>query len=361
MSDVRYWIGFNRIPGIGPSRLAALREYFGELEAAWHASAASLRAVGLPHDALERLLYFRQRMDLAKELDRVEALGARVLTWESDDYPTLLRQIDSPPPVLYVRGELLPTDEWAVGVVGTRHATVYGKDVARRISAALAENGVTVVSGLALGVDGIAHRAALDAGGRTIAVLATGVDSIYPTRHASLGMDITASGALVSDYPLDTRPDPGNFPPRNRLISGLSRGTLAVEAGERSGALITIHYALEQGRETFAIPGNIHSKASAGTNTLIQRGEAKLVTCLADILDELHMNMVAEQREIRQAVPENDAERALFPYLSIEPLHIDELVRTSGLPTATVSSTLAMLELKGVVRRTDQMAYVLAH
>lgn len=360
MSDVRYWLGFNLVPHIGPARLRGLLDFFGGLESAWRADAANLRAAGLPQNAIEELQYRRQRIDLDRELRKVQERGLAILTWESEGYPSLLANIELPPPVLYVDGTITSEDAWAVAVVGTRHASAYGKQVAQRFAQGLAENGVTVVSGLALGIDGVAHRAALEAGGRTIAVLGCGLDTIYPERHQALAEDIRHAGALVSDYPLGTRPEPGNFPPRNRIISGLSLGTLVVEAGERSGALITIHYALDQGRETFAVPGNIYNLTSAGTNTLLQRGEAKLVTKVQDVLEELNLSMVAEQREIRQAVPESPTEAALLAHVGADPTHLDDLVRRSGLPTDMVSSTLCLMELKGLVRRVDNMCYVLA-
>jgi DNA processing protein len=361
MSDVRYWVGFNLVPRIGPVRVTALLNYFGDLEHAWQADVASLRAAGLPQDALEHLLYHRPRLDLDAELVKIAEHGFTVLTLESPDYPRLLRDIDFPPPVLYVRGELLPADDWAVAIVGTRHATAYGKEVARQMATGLAKNDITVVSGLALGIDGIAHRAALEAGGRTVAVLGCGLDTIYPSSHQELAQQIERSGALVSDYPLGTKPEAGNFPPRNRIISGLSLGTLVVEADIKSGALITLHFALDQGRETFAIPGNIYNRLSAGTNALIRRGEAKLVTRLEDILEELNLTMVTQQSQVRAIVPETPVERTLLSCLGHEPIHLDEVVRNSGLPTATVSSTLCMMELKGMVRRVDNMSYVLAH
>ena len=359
MGDVRYWIGFNLIPRIGPVRVGALRDYFGDLEIAWRADAASLRAAGLPQDALERLLYLRGRIDLDAEIQKIAAQGVQVLTWESEHYPSLLKNIAQPPPVLYVRGEITPADEFAVAVVGTRHASTYGKEVARRLATGLAENGVTVVSGLALGIDGIAHKAALDAGGRTLAVLGCGLDTIYPATHQELAKQISRAGAVLSDYPLGTRPEAINFPPRNRLISGLSLGAVMVEGGLQSGALITVRFALEQGRETFAVPGNIYNRSSEGTNAIIQRGEAKLVTCVKDILEELNLTMVAQQNEVRQVVPESPTEQTLLACVGHDPLHLDELVRASGLPTATVSSTLCMMELKGMVRRVDNTSYVL--
>jgi DNA processing protein len=361
MSDVRYWIGFNRVPHIGPARVAALLKFFGDLEAAWHASATSLRAAGLPRDAVENLLYLRPKLDLDAELDKIAAQKLGILTWESEDYPPLLRNIDHPPPVLYVKGNLLPTDEFAMAVVGTRSHSSYGKEVARRLASALAESGITIISGMALGIDGIAHKAALDAGGRTVAVLGCGLDIVYPARHRALAQRITESGALISDYALGTKPDAGNFPPRNRLISGLSLGTLIVEAGYKSGALITARYALEQGRETFAIPGNIYNRASKGTNALLQRGEAKLVTCVQDILEELNLAMIVQQKQVREIVPDTPTEKALLDCISMEPVHIDDLVRHSGLPTAAVSSALSMMELKGMVRRVENMSYVLSH
>jgi DNA processing protein len=259
-----------------------------------------------------------------------------------------------------MRGDLLPADDWAVAIVGTRRPTTYGKDMARRLAYGLAENGITIVSGLALGIDGVAHLAALDAGGRTLAVLGCGVDRIYPARHKRLAERIMASGAVLSDYALGTAPEARNFPPRNRIISGLSRGTLVVEAGRRSGSLITLQFALEHGRETFAVPGSVYHRQSDGTNEAIKRGEAKLVTAVEDVMDELNLSMVVQQREVRQIVPQNDTEKSLLQVLDMEPVHIDEIVRRAQLPTALVSSTLCMMELKGMVRRVDAMSYTLA-
>jgi len=360
LSDTRFWIGFHLVPGIGPVRLRALLDYFPDLETAWHASAVSLRAAGLNQAAIEKLLYLRSRLDLEAEMQRLEHLNIHVLTWDSPDYPRLLREIDQPPAVLYVRGQLLPADEFAVAVVGTRNASSYGKSVAERLAAGLAENGVTVVSGLALGIDGIAHRAALEAGGRSVAVLGCGLDEIYPARHRQLADAIEARGALVSDYALGVKPEARNFPPRNRIISGLSLGTIVVEADRQSGALITLRFALEQGRETFAVPGNVQARTSLGTNDAIQRGEAKLVTSVEDVLSELNLTMIAEHKEVAEHVPENASEARLLATLGVEPLHVDELARMTGLPAAEISGTLLMMELKGMVRRVDQMSYVVA-
>jgi len=359
MADIRYWIGFNIVPGIGPAKFRALIDHFGDLEAAWRADAHELREAGLDRRAIENLLATRAGISLDEEVERVARREAHVLTWDDAAYPPQLRNIYSPPPLLYVKGEILPEDEWAVAVVGTRRATVYGREATRQIAGDLARNRITIVSGLARGIDAQAHRAALDAGGRTIAVLGCGIDIIYPSENRKLAQEIVERGALITEYPLGTPPEGGNFPPRNRIISGLALGTLIVEAGEDSGALITADYALEQGREVFAVPGNIFNRGSGGTNKLIQQG-AKLVLSAQDVLEELNLTMVSQQIEVREIVPENETESILLQYISSEPIHVDEIKQATGLPMATVSSTLAMMELKGMVRQVGGMNYILA-
>jgi DNA processing protein len=272
----------------------------------------------------------------------------------------LLAQIPDPPPVLYVRGELAPEDDWSVAIVGSRKATSYGREVTRRLAGDLARNGVTVVSGMARGIDGIAHRTALEAGGRTIAVLGSGLDVIYPAEHRSLAREIARHGAVVSDYPLGTKPEASNFPPRNRIISGLSLGTIVIEAGFRSGALITADFALDHGREVFAVPGSILSPGSAGCNRLLRDG-AHVLTEARDVLEVLHLDQVPEKQAARLALPENPVEAALFESLSAEPRHLDAVVRSSGIPVEVVSSTLVMMELKGMVRQVGSLQYVRAY
>ncbi|MBO9370441.1 MAG: DNA-processing protein DprA, partial [Chloroflexi bacterium] len=316
----RYYVGFNLVRGIGPARLRMLIDAFGDVERAWHAPAEALYRVGLDRRSLENLLETRARVDLDREVRRVAAVGAHILTWEDEGYPKLLAEIPDPPPVLYVRGELKPEDAWAVAVVGTRRASTYGREVTRRLVSVLAQSGVTIVSGLARGVDAVAHQTALEAGGRTIAVLGCGIDLVYPPEHRELARRIAAQGALVSEYPLGTQPEPGNFPPRNRIISGLSLGVVITEAGRDSGALITADYAAEQGRDVFAVPGSILSAGCAGTNRLIQDG-AKPVLDAADILQELNLTMVAEQKEARQALPTTETEALILAHLSAEPVH----------------------------------------
>src|SRR3989338_622577 len=242
---LRYWIGFNLVRGVGPAKVRRLIDHFGDLEAAWSARSDELRAAGLDQRALDNLLALRQSSALDHMLERLARSPVQVLTWDSPDYPRNLVNIAQPPPVLYVQGALVPGDEWAVALVGTRRATPYGREVARELGGGLAANGVTVVSGLARGIDAEAHRAALEAGGRTIAVLGSGLDHIYPPEHSAPAEAIGHAGALVSDYPLGTEPDSSNFPPRNRIISGLSKAVVIVEAGDDSGALITADFAAE--------------------------------------------------------------------------------------------------------------------
>jgi DNA processing protein len=309
--------------------------------------------------AIQNLVACRTKLDLDSEMGKLARLGVTALTWEDPGYPSLLKQIYGPPPVLYVRGSLAPADDWAVAVVGTRKATMYGKEVARTLTQDLARSGVTVVSGLARGIDSVAHQAALDAGGRTIAVMACGLDRVYPSEHRALAQAIAESGAWVSDYSLGIAPEAANFPPRNRIISGLSLGVIVVEAGVDSGAMITVNFALEQGREVFAVPGNIFQKGSQGTNKLIQQG-AKLVLSVEDVLEELNLTMISQQAEVRAVIPENETESLLLKHISSEPIHVDEIGRQSGLSIAQVTSTLAMMELKGMVRQVGGMNFVLA-
>jgi len=359
MDNLRYWLGFNLVRGIGPSRMQMLLDVFGNVRAAWEAPEQALREIKLNRRARRNLLQLRREVDLDEVLLRAERAGAHVYTWDSPDYPALLRAIPDAPFVLFVRGEIIPADEWSIALVGTRKATVYGREVARRLSTDLVRSGVTVISGLARGIDGIAHRAALEAGGRTIAVMGSGVDYVYPAEHRKLAEEIAENGALVSDFPLGTRPEGSNFPARNRIISGLSLGTLVIEAGVRSGALITADFALDQGREVFAVPGSILSSASIGTNRLLRDG-AHVVTGAGDILETLHLDNITEKQLAREILPENATEAAIFAQLSAEPRHLDMVVRAVALPVETISSTLVMMELKGMVRQVAPLQYVVA-
>ncbi len=357
--QLRYLIGFSHIPGIGRVRLSLLQGYFGDLERAWHAPAEALKSAGLDTRAAEALTSMRDSISLDAELEKLHRYDVRALIPDDPLYPPRLREIYDYPPLLYVRGTLVPGDECAVGLVGTRRPSVYGKQVAEELTTELSRNGITIVSGLAAGVDSVAHRAALQAGGRTIAVAGCGLDIVYPGSHVALAKQIMAQGALVSEFPLGTKPRAEHFPQRNRIISGMSLGVVVVEAGERSGALLTANRALELNREVFAVPGSIYSPISRGTNRLIRDG-AKLVASSADILEELSLDLVARQLELKEPVAATDTEAQLLGHISKEAIHVDDLCRSSGLPVATVTGTLAILELKGLVRPLGSMNYVLA-
>ncbi len=304
----------------------------------------------------ERLIQVRSKLDLNAFYQGILNKGITILTWEDESYPSRLKEIDQPPPVLYAKGTLHKEDTWAVAVVGTRRVSAYGRQVTEEIATYLASNGVTVVSGLARGVDAFAHQAALKAGGRTLAVLGCGVDQVYPPEHRQLSENLVKSGALLSDYAPGTPPDASNFPPRNRIISGLSMATVVVEAGETSGALITAQFAVDQGREVFAVPGNIYAPQSRGTNRLIFQGARPLLSG-RDMLEILNLTRVNEQRQVRTSLPTDDIEKKLLSVLSHEPLHVDEIRSQTGLPIERVTATLTMLELKGMVRQSGGMNF----
>jgi DNA processing protein len=357
--ETQYWVAFSLIPHIGRVKMAQMETFFSSLAEAWQAEPGALQQAGLDSSAITSIVSWRPRISPEAEMEKLSHAGVRALTYRDEDYPARLKEIYDYPPVLYVRGSLLPKDKWCLAVVGTRKATVYGKQVAEEIVTDLVRNKITIVSGLARGIDTVAHRAALEAGGRSIAVFATGLDSVYPAENANLAERVLQNGAVVSEYPLGTKPRPDYFPRRNRIMSGLCLGVLVVEADEASGAIITAHLALEQDREVFAIPGSILSPASRGTNRLIQEG-AKLIRSYTDILEELNLTAVARQLEMKEAVPASDNESLLLQHLGTEPIHIDEVCRGSGLPIATVSSTMAVMEIKGLVKQVGNMNYILS-
>jgi DNA processing protein len=364
VGELKYWVAFSGIAGIGRVRISQLKEYFGSLRDAWKAPEGKLRQAGLDSRSIDALVSLRPRIRPDDEMEKLERHRVKPLIYEDPLYPTRLKQIYDYPPVLYVRGNLPAEDEPGLAIVGTRRPTIYGRQVAQEIVADLARSKITIISGLARGIDSVAHRTALDAGGETIAVFGSGLDIVYPGENTKLAQAIMEHGALVSEHPLGIKPRAENFPLRNRIMSGLSLGVLVVEAGDRSGALITAHQAVEQNREVFAIPGSIFSPASQGTNRLIQEG-AKLVRNYTDILQELNLTIVVQQAAIKEfstvghSGAEYSTESVILEQLASEPSHIDEIYRRSGLTMQEVSSTLAMLELKGIVRQVGNMNYVL--
>ncbi len=358
--EAKFWVAFSRVPGVGTKRYEAMLARFGSLAEAWRATRSELKEAGLDQRTVRQIADERPNIDPDIEWQRLEAARVRAITWDDPAYPARLREIYDAPPLLYLKGDLVTQDELAVAVVGTRRPTPYGRQVAEEMSYQLAGNLVTVVSGLARGIDGIAHRAALQAGGRTLAVMACGLDMVYPPEHKKLASEIAERGALISEQPLGSQPRGDYFPRRNRILSGISLGVLVVEGDLKSGALITANFANDQGREVFAVPGSVYSTQSRGTNLKIQRGEAKLVTKIEDILEELNLQTAPQQIEMLELSPATDTEAELLRHMSREPVHIDEVCRESGLPISTVSSLLAMMELKGLVREIGSKAYVRA-
>jgi DNA processing protein len=359
MNETKFWVGFSLIPGMGRARISRLASYFPSMEQAWQANAAEMEAAGLDAKSVQSVLSNRSKLSLDDEMSKLERYKVKAITINDEAYPSMLKEIYDPPPLLYVRGNFAPQDEWSLSVVGTRYPTYYGREVTQQIAGALAGNRITIISGLAKGIDSIAHKAALDAGGRTIAVLGCGLDIIYPSQHANLARDIMERGALVSEYPLGTPPKRENFPLRNRIMSGLSLGVLIVEGKKESGARITVERALEQNREVFAVPGSVLSPTSWLPNRLIQEG-AKLVRNAEDIMEELNLTMAVQHVEAKALIPATEMESVILQYISAEPTHIDELRRQCALPIAAISSTLAMMELKGMVRQVGGMNYVTA-
>ena len=357
MDDRKYWIGFNMIKGIGAVRMQGLVAHFGDMESAWNSDVNELAEAGLGSKTIERVVAARQSVKLDQLWAKIESQGIKILTWSDERYPARLKEIDQPPPVLYIRGEYLSDDLFAVAIVGTRNVTAYGRQIAEELSAFLAANGITIVSGLARGVDAIAHQSALKAGGRTIGVLGSGVDKIYPPEHRGLAEKMMERGAIISDYAPGTPPDSSNFPPRNRIISGLSLAVVVVEAGETSGALITAEFAAEQGREVFAVPGSILAPQSKGTNKLIQNGALPLLTP-NDLMQALDLTRVGEHKAARKALPSDETEAKLLTVLTSEPKHVDEIRNQTNLPIEKVSATLALMELKGMARQVGGMNYV---
>ena len=373
---MRDWIALNMTPGIGPRAAAKLLERFGSAERVFGARRNELESLRLRPEAIESIIARDMEQIAAGELDRVRALGGDIILLDDGVYPAMLRETADPPITLYVKGawdECL--DQPCIAMVGSRRASTYGQNTALMLARELAERGVTIISGLARGIDAAAHRGALEAGGRTVAVMGTGIDMVYPREHTKLVNQILENrGAVVSEFPLRTPPGPQNFPYRNRVISGLSLGVVVVEAAENSGSLITARLAMEQNREVFAVPGNITSRNSFGTNYLIKGAGAKLVQAWQDIASELPSDIAArllpppplrkddvsliEQLEL---VPGNltATEHSVWKKLSVdEPAHIDALAESTGFSLPELTAALLSLEMRELIRQLPGKCFV---
>ncbi len=351
--EIFYWLALSLTPGVGSIFIKRLLDRFGTPEAVFQAPLDELLQIeGLGEKVAREIQKGPAEKKVEKELHLLEGVGGKVMTMKDASYPKRLKEIYDPPPVLYVRGELREEDELAVAIVGSRKTTPYGKWMTEKMGQELARHGITIVSGMARGIDSHAHWGALSGGGRTIAVLGSGVDVVYPPENRNLYKRIIDQGAVLSEFPMGSPPEGGHFPKRNRIISGLSIGVVVVQAGMESGSLITANYALEQGREVFAVPGNVGSDSSRGTHQLIKDG-AKLVESSEDILEEV-LPQWRRERETPQDVERpvldlSEEENVLYEQLGETPLHIDVLIRESQFDPGKVSSLLLNLELKGLI------------
>lgn len=352
--DLKYLNALNRISFLGPKRIAALLDYYGSAEAAWESSPENCRFIYGLNGYADRLKQERDGIDPEKEWNRLQKGKIGCISIDSAQYPHLLKQIFQPPPILYYRGDLSKVDKPAAAVVGSRRSTFYGKEVAERLGGELAASGVSVISGMALGVDTSAHRGSLERKGYTVAVLGCGIDRCYPSANKNLMEQIAADGAVFSEFPLGAKPLSHHFPQRNRIISGLSLGTVVVEATAKSGSLITANYALEQNREVFAVPGNIGSPYSRGCHQLIKEG-AHLVESAADILGEIYIDGPSEEQLTLDMITDSAVlsaeERALLQFIPYQPTHVDDIIRTSGNSAARVITELLSLEIKKQIRQ----------
>jgi DNA processing protein len=355
-SNIKYWVWLSTIAGLGSRKYMKIINKYGDPEVLWNLTYAELKNLAfIPKAVVNQILDTKIKDEVDRHMERIYKNNIKVLTINDDIYPIFLKNIHDPPMVIYVKGNLIQNEK-AVAVVGSRVATPYGLKMAEAISRELTKCGITVISGMARGVDSSAHIGALNSGGRTIAVLGCGLDKAYPPENDKLMKRIEETGTVISEYVPGVVPLPQNFPARNRIISGISMGVVVIEANEKSGSLITADFALEQGREVFAVPGNLSSPNSIGTNKLIKDG-AKIVTCIEDILEEINVFRntainIFEQKELEKARIFKDLdpdERILAECLFNQPMHIDAIIEKSGLEIKTINAILVMLELKGCI------------
>jgi DNA processing protein len=360
---MKYLNALNKISGVGPQKFKLLLNFFGAPERIWSASLGDLVAARIGEKLAEKIIEEKETLNPDVEWEKLEKENIKMIIFADENYPRLLKETANPPYIIYVKGDASILDGNCapmVSVVGSRKFSAYGAQTAQTLARDLAHSGITVVSGMALGIDTFAHCGAMEAGGKTIAVLGNSLDdeNIYPKHNFNLSREIAESGLLISDYPVETKAGELTFPARNRIIAGLSLGTVVVEAGEASGALITAEMALEYNREVFAVPGPIFSPQSVGTNNLLKKG-AKVVTSVKDILEELNLGTDTLPAAIFSKIPETKEEEILLKVLGSEPLHIDNISKISKLGTVTVASTLSLMEIKGWTKNIGGQNYII--
>lgn len=349
----KYWAAFGAVPNMKSEHWQKLLGYFPNLEKAWEAKTGDLLSAGLNEKWIDVFLDFKNKIGPDEIFDNLNKEEVSFVTIMDEDYPKNLKEIYHPPYILYTRGEMLKDDEYAIAIVGSRKGTDYGKRATYEIAKELAQSGITVVSGLALGLDTEAHTGALAGGGRTLAVLANGLETIYPTTNTQLGKQILNCGCIISEQPLGTPALRQNFPARNRIISGLSLGVMVSEAGEGSGTLHTISFALEQNRQIYAVPGAIYNPLSKGPNNLIKNG-AKPITSAQDILEDFGII-----KTVNEVLPEGPEEEIIFEIIKDENLHINEITKKSDLSAQEIARILTLMEINGKVKNLGGMVYSL--
>ncbi len=356
----KYWLGFSLIEGVGANRLKKIYNYFGLMENAWQAGFNEFKKASLEDKIIQNIIESRKKIELNKEVEKMEQLEIKMSTMADDNYPISLRQIFNPPSVVYYKGKLTnQRDEYSLACVGTRKFSPYGKQIVEDIVKRVCQAGITLVSGLALGIDSLAHRVCVETNSRTIAVLGSGIDeaSIYPASNIHLARDIQSQeGLLMSEYPPGTTALQAYFPQRNRIIAGLSKATLVVEAPGKSGALITARFALENNRDVLAVPGNIYTKNAAGVNQLIAMGAYPIV-CAEDIFKILNFQPAESTTQHKQNLLLSEQEKAILEIVSVEAKHINDIIQLTGLPTAKISSFLTIMEIKGLIKNVGNQKY----
>lgn len=356
--DNKYWLGFSHIKGLGPSKINHIYKNFETMENAWSANFADFKKIRLNNEDVQNIINQKAEIDPINLENDLMKLNIGYITLADDHYPILLKEIYSPPPVLYIKGAIPRNNHLSLSVVGTRKTSVYGRHITPELVKPVVENGLIIVSGLALGIDTISHQSCIDAGGQTMAVLGCGLDRIYPSSNHKLAEKIIATGGcIISEYPPGTEPFKQHFPARNRIIAGLSKATLIIEGDEKSGSMITAKFAVEYNRDVLGVPGNITNNSSSGTNKLIKNG-AFLISDYQDILEHYHLpNDIKNDNHIDDSTLTAD-EELLLKTLTVEPLHIDEIIQACKLNTSITNATLILLEMNGYIKNLGDDKYV---
>lgn len=356
--DIKYWVAFSYIEGIGPQKIKLIKNHFSNMKDAWQAPANDFIKIGLNTKDIEAITETKNRLNPDKLYEHIQNSDIKIVTLESKNYPLLLKEIYSPPPILYYKGNLPDNSNFSLGVVGTRKTSIYGRQATLDLVSILAKTGLIIISGLALGIDTLAHQATLKHSGITIAVLGCGLDKIYPASNHQLAKKIIFNGGcLISEYPPGTEPLKQHFPARNRIIAGMTKGVLVIEGSHKSGALITAKFSLDYNREVMAVPGSIFNTNAEGTNYLLKKG-AHLISNAEDVLNVLDLQFIQKYKETQKILPQNHEEKILLDIITKSPIHIDEIIQQCTLPISTINATLTIMEMKGMIKNLGGGNYI---